>query len=108
MWNLFAERLNDTGCHKFRTPTDINQQIFTAHEIVWGDYIPMNRYYYGVVYPMLSKSYKECANNVRTQCYRMTCVNDAPDITAENFEAIRNHIIAAFEEVLPHKCCFEK
>lgn len=108
VWSVFGDRLNETCTHKLRTPTDINQQIFTGYEIVLGDYVPMKRHHYGIVYPKLSISYEECADDIRKQRYRMTCINDAPDITVDNFEKIRNKIAAAFEETLHTKCSFEK
>lgn len=108
VWSVFGDRLNETCTHKFRTPTDINQQIFTGYEIVFGDYVPMKRHHYGIVYPKLNISYKECADDIRKQRYRMTCINDAPDVTAENFKTIRKYIVSAFEEIVPTKCSFEK
>ena len=112
VWKIFAKELDETCRHKFRTPIDITHFLFTLQEIVDGDYIPMPRLYYGQYYgdgfiPMTDDPVA-FSDYIRHHRFKVICVNDSPAVTKDKYETIRNHVQAAFDEILPDKCSFEK
>lgn len=108
VWRDFSKELEESSCHKFRTPFDLLHFLFTLHEIVDGDYIPIDRHYYGKIYTDMPENPKKVAENIRHHSSKVICVNDTHFVTNENFDKIRNCVYLAFEEILPEISSFER
>ena len=112
VWYKFHKHLEETCGHKFRSPIELNHHLITLHEIVDGDYVPMPRLYYGQYYgdgfAQMTDAPEVFSDYIRHQRFKVICVNDSSAVTSDKYEMIRNSIQAAFDEILPDNCSFEK
>ena len=112
VWQSFPAALDEACRHRFRSPLDLNHQLMTLQAVADGDYVPMPRLYYGQYYgdgfiPMTDNP-KAFADYIRQHRFKVICVNDSPAVTKDKYEDIRNHVQAAFDEILSNPCSFEK
>lgn len=107
VWERFSQQMDQTCRHRFRTSTDITTQIFTMYDMVTGNFIPVNKDYYGKMFGHLSTQANEVADAIRSRQFRVICYNDSVDVTEENFEEIRAVIETALKDAFPNKSSFE-
>ena len=105
VWEKEPELMERTSSHQLRVLTDANQWLMQNWQICTGNFMPRDTKisYYGSIEDE-SRLYETVAA-IRSQKYKILCANDA-DI--DNFELLKNELKAAFEEVLPEKCSFER
>ena len=108
VWENHCEQLSATCSHRFRTPMDVSHQVVSLQEIVDGDYVPMPRHHYGRIWTDIGTDKDLFADDIRHHRDKIVCVHDNHNITAENFETVRNTVAQAFEDILPSPCSFEK
>lgn len=108
VWDTYAEEMDLTSTHRFRTPLDLMHQLFSLWEIMDGTFVPVEPTYYGVKYGTLSKEQKAIDSAFSSQKYRMVCLNDSVDVTEENFPAIKAELDQILNKTFPEKSSFEK
>lgn len=106
VWNAIPGQLMTTASHRFRNLTDITQYIFRYWAICKGEFEPTNVFKYGKEFFMNDDTVSELCRTIREKKYKMICINDSKDI--RYFEACRDAVKEAFDQVLPVKSSFEK
>lgn len=109
VWEEGAEWLDETCCHRFRSPEDINQYIYRNYQYVTGNFHPHNWRKDGNAFQIndseKNNNVKETCDAIRNERFKMICVNEA-DVM--HFEETKEKVLEAFEQILPEKSCFEK
>ena len=95
-----------TASHRFRNLTDITQYIFRYWAICKGEFEPTNVFKYGKEFFMNDDTVTELCRTIREKKYKTICINDSKDI--RYFEACRDAVKEAFDQILPVKSSFEK
>ena len=106
VWSEIPDRLMETANHKFRSYSDITQYIFRYWAICKGAFVPANAFRTGKEFFMSDDTVESLCDEIRRQRHKMICINDNARI--QRFEQCRNSVIAAFNNILPEKCDFEK
>lgn len=108
VWELEEAKLDETCTHKFRDRDDVNVYVFRNYNILSGNFVPGNIHKMGCAFYVkdVNDGGDSAANAIKSHKFKLICLND--DCKAEAFEECRRRINAAFEEILPNKCSFEK
>lgn len=104
-WEKEPNLMNETSLHKFRDIRDVSQYLIRGWQAVTGKFYPSDLYKTSRNFYNPSKQKKELFKAIRTQKYKMICVNDTEECT--DFEATRDGLIESFETILPNKSSFE-
>ena len=105
VWDTYEKQLNMVCCHKFRTPYDVQQQIFTLWDIVKGEFFPVNQDYFGRLFNINDvEVIRECLDSEKDL---MICLNDNGDINDNNFETIKEEINELLRKKFPKKSEYE-
>ncbi len=107
VWSLYGKELDDTCQRKFRTPSDINDQIFQLWDMASGEFFPVGREYYGMFFENLATQTEVIPDTVMNDDEMMICLNDTDAVNDSNFESIRRTIDSAFLKKYPNKSQFE-
>lgn len=105
LWQDEYEVLNKTCYNKLRDGRDVNQWLVRYKQLVEGKFSPRN--------PSIGRTYnltndnKEVVDAIRTQKYKMICINDNDKDPIRHFEKEKKLLINAFQEILPEKSSFE-
>ena len=104
MWEKEEKLLREVSTHKFRSNYDVNQWLMSYWQVASGNFVPgspkIGRAYY------LSGDGDEVARAIRTQQWKMVCVNDSEKV--ENIDTLRAQVAEAFDVILGEKSTFEK
>lgn len=104
LWELDYELLDATSGHKFRTKDDINQYIFSEHDIATANFHPrktsFSRYY------NVYKDIDLICDSITSGDFSMICINDSNE--EFDFEAYQKRLLQAFETAYGQKSAFEK
>ena len=104
VWKHEEKFLNKTVYSRFRTPLNVEQDLFRfwqfangtfENTLTNGKYISINKY-----------TINEICQIIKEQKYNKICIND--DCEEEIFEDSRNLIFSAFDSILPQKSSYEK
>lgn len=104
VWNLVPQILDETCRHRFRDTNDVNQWLFEYWQYAKGRFAPRSPYI-GEMFEG-EDTYQDMCNAIRGQRYKLICCNDSIDFY--DFEARKNELQKAFQEILPDKSLFEK
>ncbi len=104
VWNADPELLSETSSHKFRDARDVSQCVFKFWQLGSGKFYPCNKRKYGGWFPGGYDIDGAC-RAIRSRKYKYICYNDAPDV-----DFVTNKVLlhAAFDDVLPEKCAYER
>ncbi|MCL2206528.1 MAG: stealth family protein [Fibromonadales bacterium] len=102
VWNLEGELLHETCLHKFRDIEDVSDWLVRYFRIMRGEFKPSK--VLGRAYS-LGTSAKIICNAVKTQKYKVICINDGA--SKIDFDFFKKEVSNAFEAVFPEKCSFE-
>ena len=105
MWELEPELLDEVCCNKFRCAFDVNQYLIKYYQFVTGKFIPQSPKAGKFFIPGRENDTEMC-EAIQKQTYQMVCIND--DGREENFEEIKEKVIASFQKILPNKSSFER
>lgn len=104
LWSKESSLLTETMISKFRTPLNIEQDLFRYWQFATGKF--SNSILSGRVYHVDEKCLSEICKNIKEQNFNEICLND--DCPNDQFEQCRSSIEQAFELILPEKSSFEK
>ena len=104
-WNTMPEVLGQVSGNRFRTPFDVNQDVFRYWQLASGQFSPVSPTsrgkYLSIAYPM------DCIEStLNDPKIKMVCINDSP--YEIDFEQVMAQIVAVYEKKLPNKSSFEK
>lgn len=104
VWDAEPVVLHNTGLHKFRVLTDVNQWLIQNWQICEGNFSPrdVNMGFYGSIHN--EETLNRTTKNIRSKKYKLICANDA-DI--EDFDLLKRELVSAFNDILPNKSKFE-
>ncbi len=107
VWQKESEVLEKTCSNRFRKNTDVNQYLFKAWQIAKGQFAPRNTNKLSKpVFVTNNQEAISAAKVIRSQKYKMICINDSEDI--QDFEKAKQDIIDALEDILPDKSNAER
>ncbi|MCR4677553.1 MAG: Stealth CR1 domain-containing protein [Lachnospiraceae bacterium] len=112
LWELEGDYLDKVCKNKFRTPYDINQWLMKYWQMAAGDFKPIDLrkvgQYCGVT--GVDESLDKACELIRKRANHILCVNDTlyNNSSDEVVNECERRLIAAFSEILPDKCSFEK
>lgn len=104
VWQMEPELLNETCSHRFRDLRDISQCVFKFYQLMTGSFAPYNKQKNGR-YFTIGKQLDSLCNEIRSQKYKMLCLNDT-DVT--DFDGCKQALNTVFHEMLPEKSSFER
>lgn len=106
VWEREATVLSQACKNKFRTTTDVNHFVFSYWQLAKGTFEPRG---------LSEGSLMSLANDddrnqriystIRNQTKKFICVNDT--FTGDNYEEVKQNLVASFEAILPEKSTFE-
>lgn len=104
-WDKY-ESIAQTCTHKFRTPMDVMHYLFTAEDILSGNFIPCKTNHYGKILNM--EDYETIESIFRKKDNLMVCFNDSNSYTREKVKEINSNIGRILQFIFPEKSGFEK
>ena len=107
MWEKAYGTLDATCRHRFRDDNDVNQYVIQQYQYVNGLFSPSPIARQSRMFRLSDEgegNIAEAAEAVRSQRYRMICLNEAE---VRDFDAAKDTVNAAFERLLPGPCEFE-
>ncbi len=107
VWQAYGERLDEVCMNKFRTPFDIQQQIFHLWEIMNGSFYPVSYKHFGINYSNLKEEIEEVRKDISEDDSLMVCLNDSDNIDETEFESVRSEIDSILSNKYPNKSRFE-
>lgn len=105
-WQADPDWLHETCLHKFRHDDDVSPHIFKFWQLAEGSFAPYDVRKAGRWYPA-GTNCREACELIRERKVKYLCYNDN-ELTPEAFAAEKEAIHAAFREVLPDQCGFER
>lgn len=106
VWKEYGNKLDETCMRKFRTPTDIMHQIFSAWEIMHGTYIPVDRSFLGKGYNRIDKFLPSIEADFVNQKCKIICLNDNAGVS--DFDDTRKKLQQVMASVFVRHSSFEK
>ena len=104
VWAQEEDLLNTVSSHKFRSDSDVSEWLMSYWQMASGNFMPgspkIGKAFYvtGTVDPIVEI--------IRNQSMKVICIND--DDSLEDFTALRDQLVRAFDTHLGQKCSFEK
>ena len=105
IWLAEPRELDATCRRRFRSMADVSQLAARSWRLARGHFSP-SRPLGMPFFPSGDAGVARAARAIVSQQFRMLCVND--DDAGFDFELERDRLIAAFEQILPAKCSFER
>ena len=103
-WQLWGLQLDATCRHPFRDLTDLSEWLIRYDTLCRGEFTPTSLGDCGLL-TLGDETIDSICHNIRTQRYRMLCLNDHESIS--DFETMSRQLCRAFETLLPGKSSFE-
>lgn len=104
LWESENAVMSETCQKRFRSHTDISRFLIRYWQICEGDFNP--RRTLGKSFVVGINNYKDIAEEMRQQKYRMVSLNE--NCTAEEFAVIKEEINGVLNTLFPDKSSFEK
>ncbi|MDR1671495.1 MAG: hypothetical protein LBR57_03150 [Alistipes sp.] len=105
VWEAAGDELREASTHRFRTSSDLTQELFRTWQICEGNFVPYNTYRDTRMFPLVVRS-GQAIRAVREQTYRLVCLND--NVHIRNYAQVMRDLEASFEAILPDKSSFER
>lgn len=104
LWDEQAPELTSTLNNRFRSLLDYNQYLFRYEQLATGQFVPASGR--DTRLELLGEeNIEDVCRFVRAQKYSMFCLNDSNEI--RDFDAVRNKLNAALQDILPEKSAYE-
>lgn len=104
-WETWGPELDASCRNPFRDLTDLSHWLIRYDTLCRGAFAP--RSLHDVALRTLGDDTVESiADQIRSQCFRMICLNDHASIT--DFDAVSSRLREAFETILPEKSGYER
>ena len=105
VWNMYAEKLDQTCKCRFRNIGNVNQYIFRYYQLLKGDFKPINPFLTSITYSAIDdNSLLNAISDLKTQKKPLICINDG---VVSDFEKSKVLLLEAFDSILPDKSSFE-
>lgn len=104
VWREEGDMLMRTTLSRFRGWENVNQYILYMWQLASGTFSPTRMHFLHA--SMTPELVDEVCGAIRAQRYDSICVNDPS--TEVDYEQMAARLGAAFEQILPEKCSFEK
>lgn len=104
VWEIWKEELDKSCRNQFRNLSDLSHWLIRYDSLCRGEFTP--------------RSFRDCSlmtieessvdticKSIKSQDYRMICINDSADI--QDFETLSKRLCEAFETILPEKSSYE-
>ncbi len=105
VWEAEEVLLRKVSSHRFRDITDVNQYAFRYWQLMSGKFHPVNIVNDSVRCAISDDKIDKLVEAIRKQQRDILVTYDTDEIT--DFEALKERINSAFEEILPEKSSFE-
>ena len=105
-WDAFEKYFDMVCHHKFRTPFDVFQQVFTVWDIVNGNFFPVGQDYFGKLFSIFN-NIDEIEKSLKEETDLMLCLNDSGEINENNFDYFKSRLDTALNTKFPEKSSFE-
>ena len=106
-WSLFAKQLEETVSHRFRTPFDTYQQLFSFVAVFYNRAVPCSKGHLGHLFTHIDIESEEFARSLASHRYLSSCVNDSHRVTDKAFKSIKTSINKALDTEFPSPSSFE-
>lgn len=103
LWQEEGNLLDEICQNKFRTSFDVNQYVIKYWQYMTGKFIPQSPQI-GAFF-MIGKHDDNIHNVIRSQKYKMVCLNDTADVG--DFAGQKQKIQESFASIFPDKSSFE-
>lgn len=104
VWSHEEGALTRTMSSKFRSISDVNMYLFRYWQLCSGDFHPKSLSPLGAYFDICDDNSNEVAQHIRGGKTKIIVINDGE---TDKFEAVKQQLIDAFDERLPHKSKFE-
>ena len=104
-WRMWGGELDASCRHPFRTLQDLSHWLVRYDVLCRGEFAPRSMRDTGLV-TLDDDGIDAVCDAVRTQRYRMICMNDSTDIS--DFDRMSRRLCEAFEAVFPEKSSYER
>lgn len=105
LWDREFQILDETCRCRFREKTNVSHVVFKNWQLVTGQFSPASAKTCRV-YHLRKKQTASACRDIRNKTYASFCINDSGKF--DDIETVADQFKAAFEDVLPQKCSFEK
>lgn len=105
VWAEEKELLEEVSSHRFRDITDVNQYVFRYWQLLSGQFVPINIVNDSYRFRISEDEIDKLVAAIKGQKRKVLVTYDSENIS--DFEALKNRINQAFEEILPDKSSFE-
>ncbi|MCR5577535.1 MAG: Stealth CR1 domain-containing protein [Oscillospiraceae bacterium] len=104
----FSAAFDNTSSHRFRTYTDISNQVFDLWEVLHGSFAPVGKSHFGFMKNIKRDTIDLLEENLLRKKNLCVCLNDSDNFPPEDFPYLKERVLAAFEQKLPDRSGFEK
>lgn len=104
IWEKEGEALTAMSANRFRSSDMYSPELFRTWQICESNFHPYNTYTDTKMFPLVFRT-KEAIEAIRTQSYKLVCLNDSEHI--KDFEGTMHLLHGAFSSILPEKSSFE-
>lgn len=106
IWESEPKLMNDT-CSRFREPSNLNIYLMRYWQMAENKFNPMEELSKKKVLQLHRDSLPQLKEMLFDSNIKSLCLNDSPDCTYEDYQALKPQIIELFEEKFPQKSSFE-
>ena len=103
-WRKYEKECTNTCLYKFRDIHQLTHQIYSAEDILAGDFVPERNDWGGIVsiedIEAIRRSYAGRMN-------KMICLSDRDDMTEEEVDTANRNLEICFEQIFPQMSMFE-
>ena len=103
----FPDALDETSSHRFRSPLDLNHQVFQLWEMVHADFEPVAADHFGFAKNIRRDTLEMLRVNLFEKPNLCVCANDGNDFPDEDYSFLREQMLAMFKTKFPQKSDFE-
>ena len=105
LWEEEGDLLAGTVAHRFRNVLDYSQYLMRYEQLVTGYFSPVSMCDCRLD-TLGEESIRHICDCIAAQKYAMACLNDSD--TIHDFDGVKKELNAAFEQILPNKCSYER
>lgn len=107
VWEVYEKKLDEVCLNKYRTPFDIQQQIFHLWDMMNGSFSPVSHTHFGKCYGNLKEQIEDIRKDISEGNSLMVCLNDTENVNGSDFEFVRSEIESILMDNYPNKSEFE-
>ncbi|MBP5773035.1 MAG: Stealth CR1 domain-containing protein [Eubacterium sp.] len=107
VWKVYGKQLDEICKNRFRTPLDVQQQIFHLWDMLNGTFCPVDHNHFGIFYNDVKEQIETIRKDIWDDNSMMVCLNDSGDIDELEFENVRSEIDSILLNNYPNKSEYE-